>query len=288
MIDPNVRRVTSLVVICGSLSATSMILADPVSNLPEFLLAQNYTVRVNPTHYLVSEKLDGVRAIWDGKALRFKSGNAIHAPAWFTANFPDHALDGELWIGRQQFDQVSGATRKLHPVDADWQLITYQVYELPHGLGDFSDRVAALRASVDKAHVPWLQVVSQFDVPDDAQLQRLLREYVGNGSEGLMLHRRDAVWQTGRSDVLLKLKLILDAEAKVVDYEPGKGKYEGLLGALLVEMPNGIQFRLGTGFSDELRRFPPAIGSIVTYQYRDLTPQGIPKFANFLRVRHEE
>lgn len=255
---------------------------------PGILLAQNYSAAVNPGAYLVSEKLDGVRAIWDGKVLRFRSGHIIHAPGWFTANFPDQPLDGELWIGRHQFDQASAATRKLEPVDSEWQAITYQVYELPDGFGTFEERAASLKNIVEHLGVPWLRALPHFSVANDEELQLCLKEYVGLGAEGLMLHRRDAIWQTGRSDVLLKLKMYLDAEARVIDYEPGKGKYKGMLGALLLEMPNGVRFQLGSGFSDQQRRNPPALGSVVTYRYRDLTPQGVPRFAHFLRVREDE
>jgi DNA ligase-1 len=87
---------------------------------------------------------------------------------------------------------------------------------------------------------------------------------------------------------LLKLKPQLDAEATVVAHEAGQGKYRGVLGALVVMTPEGRQFRLGTGFTDAMRRHPPAIGSTVTYRYRDLTSTGLPKFASFWRVRESE
>lgn len=101
-----------------------------------------------------------------------------------------------------------------------------------------------------------------------------------------MLHRADAPYVTGRNHALLKLKLTLDAEAKVVAHIPGKGKYLGKMGALLVQIPDGIQF--STGFSDADRAHPPPIGSMVTYTYRDITKKGKPKFASFLRVRPPE
>lgn len=100
-----------------------------------------------------------------------------------------------------------------------------------------------------------------------------------------MLHRADASYVTGRSPALLKLTPQLDAEARVIAHLPGKGKYAGMLGALRVEMPDGKQFSLGTGFSDRQRRNPPAVGTQVTYRYRELTDRGIPRFAYFLRVR---
>ena len=74
----------------------------------------------------------------------------------------------------------------------------------------------------------------------------------------------------------------------MVAHTPGRGKYKGKLGALVVETPEGLRFKLGTGFSDAQRENPPAIGSTVTYTYRDKTKKGKPKFASFLRVRDEK
>jgi DNA ligase 1 len=264
--------------------------AEPNTSLfvPPLLLAQTYSDKHDLANYLVSEKLDGVRAYWDGNSLRFRSGRLIHAPAWFTAQFPAHALDGELWMGRQSFERLSAAVRRQVPMDTEWKSISYQVYELPNGVGSFSERIATLQASVAQAGVPWLHVVAQTRVNDSAALKMKLAQVVREGGEGLMLHRADAVWQTGRSDVLLKLKPHQDAEAVIVAHEAGKGKYQGMLGAVIVMTPEGRHFRLGTGFNDSLRMTPPAIGSTVTYRYRDLTSTGLPKFASFLRVRESE
>lgn len=255
---------------------------------PPVLLAQTYTEQYDVADYLVSEKLDGVRALWDGKSLRFRSGRPIHAPAWFTGPLPAHPLDGELWMGRDSFERLSAAVRRLEPLDSEWKTITYQVYELPGGAGGFSARIAALQASAARAALPWLQVVPQVRVKDKAALQLKLAKVVREGGEGLMLHRADAPWQTGRSDALLKLKPHDDAEAQVVAHITGRGKYRNMLGALMVTTPQGRRFRLGTGFSDAQRRNPPAIGSTVTYRYRGFTSTGLPKFASFMRVRESE
>ncbi|MET3136097.1 DNA ligase-1 [Undibacterium sp. GrIS 1.2] len=293
---PPLRRVMSLLLLSGVLQPFAQTLAadhttagtDSGVARMDILLAQNYSDKFDPALYLVSEKLDGVRALWDGQQLRFRSGKAIHAPAWFIAALPKHAVDGELWMERHSFDRLSAAVRCQEPVDAEWKKISYQLYELPNGEGDFAQRYASLQASVAQAGVAWLQVVPQVRVADQVALQQKLNQVVRDGGEGLMLHRADALWQTGRSDVLLKLKPQLDAEAIVVSHEPGKGKYQGMLGALVVQTPEGVRFWLGTGFSDEQRRNPPAVGSTVTYRYRDITSTGLPKFASFLRVRESE
>jgi DNA ligase-1 len=237
------------------------------------------------TRYWVSEKYDGVRAIWNGRSLHFRSGRLAPAPAWFTANFPAQPLDGELWLERGGFDRLSAIVRKQQPVDDEWRQVTYRVFELPDAAGSFTERIVLMRQLIDAAHIPWLQQVEQFRVQDREELQRHLSAVLKNRGEGLMLHLADAPYSTGRSDVLLKVKPWLDTEAIVVGHEPGKGKYRGMLGALRLEMPNGKRFNLGTGFSDAVRRDPPAVGAQITYRYRELNQNGVPRFASYLRVR---
>lgn len=253
----------------------------------DILLAQIYQRGIDVTQFLVSEKYDGVRAIWDGKTLHTRAGNVIQAPAWFTKDLPKTLLDGELWMARGKFDALSGAVRKDVPIDTEWHEISYMIFELPNAPGTFEARAKRIAEIAEKANIPHLKAVTQYRVKNDAELQKKLKQIVALGGEGLMLHRADAPYITGRSDVLLKLKLLLDAEAKVIAHQPGRGKYKGKMGALLVETPEGVRFKLGTGFSDAQRENPPAIGSTVTYTYRDITKTGKPKFASFLRVRNE-
>ena len=265
-----------------------LIFLSPILAAQDILLAQIYQQGIDVTHYLVSEKLDGVRAIWDGKQLKSRKGNVINAPAWFLKDLPNTPLDGELWLSRGKFDALSGAVRKDIPIDAEWEKISYQIFELPNAKGSFKARVKRIAEIVKLANTPYLKAVAQFHVKNEAELNKKLKQVVANGGEGLMLHRADAEYITGRSNVLLKLKLLLDAEATVIAHLPGKGKYLGKLGALLVEAQDGIRFKLGTGFSDEQRDNPPKIGSLVTYTYLDKTKSGKPKFASFLRVRDEK
>jgi DNA ligase-1 len=252
---------------------------------PPILLAKVLDPSVDPAKYLVSEKYDGVRAIWDGRVLRFRSGNVVSAPAWFIAKLPPQPLDGELWLARGKFETLSGYVRKTEPVDDEWKQIKYMVFELPGGDGTFAARVERIRDIAKKTNWPQLIAVDQFRVADRAALKRKLDAVMKGGGEGLMLHLADAPYVTGRSDVLLKLKPLDDTEAVVVEHIAGKGKYAGMTGALRVEMPDGKRFVIGTGFSDEVRKNPPPIGSTVTYTYRGLTRNGLPRFASYLRVR---
>lgn len=258
--------------------------AAQAGELP-LLLAERYQGGVDVNQYWVSEKLDGVRAHWDGQRLRYRSGNVVHAPDWFIAALPPQPLDGELWIGRGTFDRLSGIVRRAVPDDAEWRQVRYMIFELPDAPGDFTARIERMRGLIAATNVPWLGVVEQFRLSDDRALRRKLDAVVRSGGEGLMLHSAEAPASVGRSDVLLKLTPWLDAEARVIAHLPGKRKHAGRLGALRVEMPDGRRFSIGTGFTDAQRRDPPAVGSLVTYRYRELTPHGMPRFPRFLRVR---
>jgi DNA ligase-1 len=257
--------------------------ADPP---PDLLLARETAPTIDPTPYLVSEKFDGVRALWDGRQLRSRSGHVYAAPAWFTAHLPaDQPLDGELWLDRGRFEALSGMVRKAQPQDADWQQIRYLVFELPGAPGPFEQRAAQLRALVAARAWPGLQAVEQTRLPDAAALQQRLQQVVAAGGEGLALHRADAPYETGRSGSLLKLKPQSDAEAVVLQHLAGKGRLVGKMGALQVQAPDGRRFVIGTGFSDAVRSHPPAVGSTVTYRYRGLTDKGLPRFASYLRTQ---
>lgn len=261
--------------------------AQGASAPPAVLLANELRPEINPATYLVSEKYDGVRAIWDAKALRFRSGRTVSAPAWFIAKLPLEPLDGELWLGRGRFESLSAIVRKSEPEDADWRQIKYMIFELPQAPGTFAERARQIKAIVTRANWPQLIAIEQSRVADRAALKLKLDEVVRGGGEGLMLHLADAPYITGRSDVLFKLKPLQDTEAVVVEHIPGKGKYQGMMGALRVKTPEGKIFQIGTGFDDATRRNPPPVGTMITYTYRGLTKTGLPRFASYLRVRQD-
>jgi DNA ligase 1 len=270
------------------LSLSLLALPNRPAHADGVLLAEIAQLSIEPSHYLVSEKLDGVRALWDGHTLRFRSGHPVPAPAWFLAALPDSPLDGELWLARGQFERLSGIVRTLTPNDADWRTLSYQLFELPGAPGSFAQRYAALQGIVAEAKFPQLHCVEQRYVASNAELRAWLERVVAQRGEGLMLHLASASYQTGRSDVLLKLKPTLDAEATVLRQLPGKGKFSGMMGSLEVRADDGVVFRIGTGFKNAERVNPPSIGARITFTYRGLTNTGKPRFASFWRVRVAE
>jgi len=255
---------------------------------PALQLAKVYQPGMPLDGYWVSEKLDGVRAYWDGAQLWSKGGNRIAAPEWFTRGYPDQAMEGELWMGRGRFAEVSAAVRRLRPQAQEWRQIRLMLFDLPESRQPFAVRVQEMRALVAASSSYTLEMITQTPATDHDRLMLQLDKVMARGGEGLMLHHGDRVYHAGRSDAVLKVKSYQDAEARVTGHVVGQGKFAGMLGALQVETDDGRRFRLGTGFSDAERRDPPPIGSTVTFKYYGLTATGLPRFASFLRVRRDE
>lgn len=261
--------------------AVSAIAAPPF----EPALAKHYREGLALERYWVSEKYDGVRALWDGQRLYSRQGIPIAAPRWFTQDWPPFALDGELWAGRGRFEITQSTVAQGNAGDARWSALRFMVFDSPRSDGDFSGRMGALSAWLTTQPSPYIEAVTQWRVFSHEELMGQLRAMSAKGAEGLMLHREDAPYRGGRSDDLLKLKLHDDAEAVVIAHLPGKGKYQGMTGALKVRAADGRVFQLGSGLSDAQRRDPPPIGSTVTYRFNGLHPSGLPRFARLWRVR---
>ncbi|MGO3127234.1 MAG: DNA ligase [Luteimonas sp.] len=270
------------------LCASSIPLQANTPAPPALMLARDLgTASIDVPAYFVSEKLDGVRARWDGRALWTRGGYRIATPSDFVQGWPSTPMDGELWIARSRFDVVSGIARSTRPDPAAWNAVRFMVFDLPAHPGTFAERVAAMRTLVDRTAHPQLRMVEQTRLTSRTALDARLAQVVAAGGEGLMLHHANARYGVGRSNALLKLKPHDDAEARVLAHAPGTGKYTGMLGALVVEHHDGRQFRIGTGFTDAQRADPPPPGSWVTYRYNGLTSTGLPRFARFLRVRDD-
>ena len=260
---------------------------------PEMILAKTLPENVDVRDYWVSEKYDGVRGYWDGKQRQMysRNGTVIALPNDFAAQLPDISLDGELWIGRGQFERVVSVVRDEQPDDTAWKQVKYMVFELPDSqnqYGDFTQRMARIERITQHINAPNIQAVKQWRVRDRAELLRQLDTITQAGGEGLMLHLASAPYQTGRSDALYKLKLRQDAEATVIGYVAGTGKYVGKVGSLRVRTDDGREFNVGSGLTDVTRVNPPKIGTVITYQFNGLTQKGQPRFPRFLRVRVDE
>lgn len=252
----------------------------------QLMLPQVYHGDENITGWWMSEKLDGVRGYWSGTEFFSKRGLKLHPPAEFIAQLPPFALDGELWAGRQGFEKtVSVVTRKQ--AHSGWLQLKFAIFDVPQGGGPFSERIVRAQRWFAEHPSAYAFVIKQIPVRDREHLTCELERVESLGGEGLVVRNPQAEYLAGRSSAVLKVKNYRDAEAVVIDHLPGKGRNDGRMGALLVELSDGTEFKIGSGFSDAMRESPPELGTVVTFKYYGMYESGIPKFPSFLRVRYD-
>ncbi len=253
---------------------------------PPLLLAHSYESSIDISGWWMSEKLDGVRAYWDGQKFLSRTGKEYFSPDWFTEDLPNIPLDGELWLDRGQFQKTVSIVRRQDRSD-HWKNITFMIFDAPALPDVFEDRLSHLKKLFSKSDSKYAKILEHQICKDQKHLDSEMEQMEKLGGEGIMLRQPASKYVAGRSVTLLKVKNFIDSEAIVVDIQAGKGRHKGRMGALVVELPNSKQFKIGTGFSDSDRESPPPINSIVTFRYQELTNGGIPRFPSFVGIRHD-
>jgi DNA ligase-1 len=256
------------------------------ASAPPLLLAESWDFITDPTGWWVSEKLDGVRAYWDGKQFLSRLGNLFHAPDWFVAGLPKFPLDGELWLGRKKFQRAVSIVRRQDKSD-QWKDIAFVVFDAPTVDKGFEDRLQFVNECLRQDQPAHARAHPHAQCQGLDHLRQELARLESLGAEGLMLREPASRYEGGRSRTLLKVKTFHDAEARVLGHQEGAGRHKGRLGALLVEMADGTTFAVGTGFSDAERDSPPALGSLITFRYQELSEGGVPRFPSYVGTRAE-
>ncbi len=259
---------------------------EAADKAPSLLLAHVWENELDLTGWWMSEKLDGVRAYWDGEQFLSRLGNVFHAPAWFMDGLPKIPLDGELWCGRKKFQRTVSIARRQDKSD-HWRELTYVVFDAPAHDGAFEERIALVSRTFGTASPPFARHHEHVRCDGTAHLRKELARVESLGGEGLMLRQPGSRYESGRSHTLLKVKSWKDDEARVIAHLPGEGKHKGKLGAVVVELANGITFSVGTGFSEKERKAPPPIGAVITFRYQELSDGGVPRFPTYVGVRDD-
>lgn len=261
------------------------------------LKAQLYVAgKHNVRGWLASEKYDGMRAIWIPEArgvchpfcakpdvvctgLFSSYGNVIHAPQlWLDALPLDLCLDGELYMGKQMLQPTLSIARS-HTPDNRWSQLTYKVFDIPFGMSDYKDaRLDGIENKVVSRvcyeRVPYAQA--------DEWVESKVQDIIKEGGEGIMLRPNVLYWEPRRTASILKVKLTDVDEGIVVDIEPGKGKYTGMVGSLKVEW-KGLRFNV-SGLTDEERGRTDWMGRRVRFKYATtMTDSGVPREGRLCR-----
>jgi len=231
------------------------LLSSLYAKKPDLFLLNNYSDDTNITSWYMSEKLDGVRAYWDGKQLISRNGQVFDAPLFFTNNFPKIELDGELWNKRGNFSSISSIVNtKLTKVD--WKELTYNIFEVPNAAGTLLTRLSNVEES------QYIKIIQQTKVKDKKHLDAFLKIVEKKGGEGVVVRDGSLNYYVGRNNNALKVKSYIDTECEVLRHSKGNGKYKNVLGSLECKMDNNKVIKIGTGFSDAQRENPPEIGCL--------------------------
>ncbi len=254
----------------------------------------------NVSGWLASEKLDGVRAYWDGENLLSRQGKKLNAPLSFTKNFPKFALDGELYAKELKFEEIQASVMDKLPDEKAWSRLKFHVFDVPEASGGLPRRLEVLAKFLKNEPNQNLIIIKQIKMRDNSQFLKFTEEIILNGGEGAVVREPNAPYERKRSKNALKYKKFKDAECEVVAVNKGSGKYANFAGSLTCkalggkddkeragEPKEGTIFKIGSGLSDKNRQDPPKIGSIITYKFQNLTANGKPRFPIFLRVRED-
>lgn len=290
------------------------------------MLAKEFNPRWVKTDFYLQPKLNGHRIVWDGTNLWTRQGKPVVSVPGLVDElkrlFDGKPLDGELYSHGMTFQKITQTGRRTVNVIDDPNLCMY-VYDVPVASKTFAERWCMLNTEyrsiiessqririVETRHFPCLQ--TQY-----ALNPQLLNVFAAD-YEGTMLRNADGMYKFGkRSSDLLKVKRFQDTEATIVGVTqmntfdkvivaagtPGSRKKSNgtyvkngaatlhpMIGALVCELPNGTRFEIGSGFThDERKQFwsEPPTGKQVTFQYQELTPDGVPLFPSYLRIKED-
>lgn len=253
----------------------------------DVMLLGEYKGDENLTGWVMSEKLDGVRAQWNGKNLISRSGNIFNPPSSWLENFPPFEMDGELYTKRGDFENIISIVAD-EKGSGEWEGVKFCIFDLPKNKGNLDEKLEILRKFLANGGSKNIQIIEQIPIKNKAHLDKFLDEIVRNGGEGVVLRDPKAEYQNGRSNKILKYKKFKDSECKVLAQNPGKGRFKGLMGSVTCEdIYSGARFKIGSGFSLKDRENPPKIGNIITYKYQSLSKYKKPKFASYLRKKRK-
>lgn len=248
------------------------------------MLLKIYKGDENLTNWLMSEKLDGIRGLWDGKNLKSRTQKILNPPKIWLKCFPKFSLDGEIYANNLIFEEITSIVNSYE--DKGWDKLKFYIFDAPDLKGNFITRMKKLKEILEKNPCKNLVIIKQIPALNHQNVQKFLDEVTKKGGEGVVLRDKFGFYESRRSDKILKLKKFLDDECKVIKINLGQGKYKNLMGSLTCQnLKNGKIFKIGSGFSDKIRKNPPKIGEILTYKYQNLTKTGIPRFPVFLRKK---
>jgi len=249
------------------------------NSTPKLLLLNTYKDQ-DTTKWVMSEKLDGIRAYWNGKELLSRSGKKIHAPKWFTKDYPKFEIDGELWTKRGDFENISSIVRDKIP-SSKWSEIKHYIFEVPNAKGGLFQRLEKVKPYENE----YIKILPQIIIRNIEHQKSYFLDIINNNGEGIVVRDPKSLYINKRTSKALKVKNFKDTECEIIGYTDGKGKYLDKVGAIVCQLSNKITFKIGSGMNDKFRNNPPKIGTKITFKYQNMTKYNKPRFPIYLRIR---
>jgi len=255
-------------------------------------LAKTYNPdKHNVLGWMWSEKLDGVRALWRPDEGRFvsRSNKPLNVPpSWLemmkNVRVP---LDGEFFMGRGRFSDTISAVRKKAPTEEQFKGVQYVVFDIVEN-GIFVDRITRAAQITNNVDDPRIYTLAHRIVGCMGDLLVEYGKIMTAGGEGIMFRNPNMGYDMKRSGKLLKMKGEIDGKATVREIQPGVGKHVGRMGALVVDCfttpTQCVQFKVGTGFTDEQREAEYPVGTVIRWRAMELTKDGIPRCPVFVCI----
>ncbi|MCH9758458.1 MAG: hypothetical protein K0U19_05045 [Proteobacteria bacterium] len=245
-----------------------------------------YADDVNLMDYRARAVSAGVRLWWQDGVLVDAADNQFKPPAWFSEGFPEQTIDGVL-VANYLDDNAIGRILRATEADEGWRKLSFVALDLPEADGGFDERQQQLLQFVTQTNLPNLNVAVWSTFSDKSTLQSALDAMYKAGGEGYLLRHKDSDYESDGEELLLALPYEL-GEAIIIAHRAGKGEFVGMMGSLEVADDAGGLFVIGTGFSREQRRQPPAVNARIAYKYKGFTSTGKPKTPVFLHVLQAE
>jgi DNA ligase-1 len=269
-----------------------------------------------PIGWYATEKYDGIRGLWTGEYMvarpttknKITSGKIFnYCPEWFIHLLPQGiSLDGELWMGRGQFQNVAGLSNlkisdknNKEKLDKIWKQVKYMVFDIPSEKNKpYVERIQILKKLIDDITIKYgyncpIVYSNTTYIDSEETLTNTFKQYTDNGAEGLIIKEPNALYENKKSKFMLKIKIHEDGEAIVIGFEEGKGRLNGLLGSLKCKLKNGKTFNIGSGLNDIIRKeynnpdsiYYIPLNSIVNFSYMEITNDGIPRHPIYRGIR---
>lgn len=255
----------------------------------------------DPSGWIASEKIDGVRAVWNPTGFVSRVGKPFQVPADFISakKWPKGiSLDGELHVPGQSVGFVSGMVHRKAP--QDWSALRYFVFDVIGIPGNFLKRLERLEFLVSTLGSDKIVILKQIRINNMQEAYKLYKHTLQSGGEGLVLRDPNSTYEDKRSNAMLKWKPSPSAEAKIIGFQEGTGKYKSKLGAFIVSFEDQ-EFSLSGKIPDSMRlqyKFNkdqitimsfevPQIGDLVTFEFMTISEHGIPRQPIFIAVRRD-